>query len=307
MVLRLVLDGEKGADEHIMDWIKSFQKSIDYIEEHITEPMQIEDIAAQMNISTFYYQKIFLILCGFTVGEYIRKRRLTLAGCELIATDEKIIDIAMKYGYDTPEGFSRAFVRFHGLTPSAVRKGGNVKSFAKLAVEISLKGGSVMNYKIVKKEAFKIIAKQQRCEKIKDIRGRVDIPEFWNECHDDGTIDFLIKSCKKDGVLGKSLVGMCMEDSVSAKDFPYFIGAEYSCGEIPSGYNIVEVPAMEYAVFVVESIGIDDIATAIQQMWHKIFAEFFPSSNYKPKGNFDLEVYPSDRYKCELWISVENK
>lgn len=242
MVLRLVLDGEKGADEHIMDWIKSFQKSIDYIEEHITEPMQIEDIAAQMNISTFYYQKIFLILCGFTVGEYIRKRRLTLAGCELIA-----------------------------------------------------------------KEAFKIIAKQQRCEKIKDVRGRMDIPEFWNECHDDGTIDFLIKSCKKDGVLGKSLVGMCMEDSVSAKDFPYFIGAEYSCGEIPSGYNIVEVPAMEYAVFVVESIGIDDIATAIQQMWHKIFAEFFPSSNYKPKGNFDLEVYPSDRYKCELWISVENK
>ncbi len=303
----MILDGRRGAYKQIMDWIRSFQKSIDYIEEHITEPIQIEDIATQMNISTFYYQKIFLILCGFTIGEYIRNRRLTLAGCELISTNEKIIDIAMKYGYDTPEGFSRAFVRFHGLTPSAVRKGGSVRSFAKLAVEISLKGGSVMNYKIVKKDAFKIIAKQQRCEKIKDVRGRSDIPEFWNECYNDGTIEFLIKSCKKDGILGQNLVGMCMEDSVSAKDFPYFIGAEYSGGEIPLGYNIVEVPAMEYAVFAVESTDTDSISTAIQQMWHKIFAEFFPSSNYKPKGNFDLEVYPTDKYRCELWISVENK
>lgn len=303
----MILDGREGAFKHIMDWVRSFQKSIDYIEENITEPIQIEDIAAQMNISTFYYQKIFLILCGFTIGEYIRNRRLTLAGCELIATDEKIIDIAMKYGYDTPEGFSRAFVRFHGLTPSAVRKGGNVRSFAKLAVEISLKGGSVMNYKIVKKNAFKIIAKRQRCEKIKDVRGRSDIPEFWNECYDDGTVEFLIKSCKKDGVLGKSLVGMCMEDSVSAKDFPYFIGAEYSGGEIPFGYDIVEIPAMEYAVFAVENQNTESLSTAIQQMWHKIFAEFFPSSNYKPKSHFDLEVYPTDSYKCELWISIENK
>ncbi|MDE6709846.1 MAG: AraC family transcriptional regulator, partial [Oscillospiraceae bacterium] len=211
-----------------MDWIKSFQRSIDYIEEHIAEPVEVSDIAAQMNVSAFYYQKIFSILCGFSLGEYIRNRRLALAGGELLATEEKIIDIAMKYGYDSPEGFTRAFVKFHGVTPSAVRKGGKVRSFAKLAVEISVKGGSIMDYKIMKKEAFKIIAKQQRFEKIEDVQGRSDIPKFWTECHSDGTVKYLAENGKRDGVLGSSVVGMCMEDSTAVKDFPYFIGAEYA-------------------------------------------------------------------------------
>lgn len=290
-----------------MDWIKSFQRSIDYIEEHIAEPLEICDIAAQMNVSAFYYQKIFSILCGFSLGEYIRNRRLSLAGCELLAAEGKIIDIAMKYGYDSPEGFTRAFVKFHGVTPSAVRKVGKVRSFAKLAVEISVKGGSIMDYKIMKKEAFKIIAKQQRFEKIEDVQGRSDIPAFWTECHSDGTVKYLAENCKKDGVLGSSVVGMCMEDSTAVKDFPYFIGAEYAGGEIPDGYKVVDVPAAEWAVFKIDCFNTEDMTKSIQQTWHKIFAEFFPSSNYKPAGNFDLEVYATDSYKGEIWISVENK
>lgn len=294
-------DGRKGA--HNMDWIKSFQRSIDYIEEHIAEPVEVGDIAAQMNISAFYYQKIFSILCGFTLGEYIRSRRLALAGGELLAADEKIIDIALKYGYDTPEGFTRAFVKFHGVTPSAVRKGGKVRSFAKLAVEISVKGGSIMDYTIVKKSAFKVLAKQQRFEKIEDVQGRNDIPAFWTECHSDGTVKYLTENCKKDGVLGNSVVGMCMEDSTVVKDFPYLIGAEYAGGNVPDGYKVVDVPAAEWAVFNIENMN----AEGIQQAWHNVFAEFFPSSNYKPAGNFDLEVYPTDSYKGEIWISVESK
>lgn len=297
----MITDGKKGV--YGMDWIKSFQRSVDYIEEHITEPLEVSDIASQMNISAFYYQKIFSILCGFTLGEYIRNRRLALAGGELLATDEKIIDIAMKYGYDTPEGFTRAFVKFQGVTPGAARKYGKVRSFAKLAVEISVKGGSIMDYKIVKKEAFKIIAKQQRFEKIEDVQGRSDIPAFWTECHGDGTVKFLSENSKKDGVLGNSVVGMCMEDSTAVKDFPYFIGAEYAGGKVPEGYKVVDVSAAEWAVFNIENMN----AEGIQQAWHNIFAEFFPSSNYKPAGNFDLEVYPTDSYKGEIWISVEGK
>ncbi len=286
-----------------MDWIKGFQRSIDYIEEHIAEPVDVCGIAAQMNISAFYYQKIFSILCGFPLGEYIRNRRLALAGGELLATEEKIIDIAMKYGYDTPEGFTRAFVKFHGVTPSEVRKGGKARSFAKLAVEISVKGGSIMDYKIEKKEAFKIIAKEQRFEKIEDVQGRNDIPAFWAQCHSDGTVKYLSESCKKDGILGSSVVGMCMEDSVKVKDFPYLIGAEYAGGEVPDGYKVVDVPAAEWAVFAIGSMNPE----GIQKAWHSVFAEFFPSSSYKPAGNFDLEVYPTDSYKGEIWISVENK
>ncbi len=287
-----------------MDWIKSFQKAVDYVEEHICEPVDYKRIAQEMNVSSFYFQKIFSILCGFTVGEYIRSRRLALAGSELLSTDEKIIDIALKYGYDSPEGFTRAFARFHGITPSDVRKNGApVRSFARLSVSISVKGGSSMDYKIMKKEAFKIIAKEQRFKKVEDIQGRSDIPAFWTECHGDGTVKYLSENCKKDGVLGGSVVGMCMEDSTVVKDFPYLIGAEYAGGDVPNGYKVVDVPAAEWAVFGIDGLGEEKI----QQTWHKIFAEFFPSSTYKPAGNFDLEVYPTDTYKGEIWISIEKK
>lgn len=287
-----------------MDWIKSFQKAVDYVEEHICEPVDYKRIAQEMNVSSFYFQKIFSILCGFTVGEYIRSRRLALAGSELLSTDEKIIDIALKYGYDSPEGFTRAFARFHGITPSDVRKNGApVRSFARLSVSISVKGGSSMDYKIMKKEAFKIIAKEQRFKKVEDIQGRSDIPAFWTECHGDGTVKYLSENCKKDGVIGGSVVGMCMEDSTVVKDFPYLIGAEYAGGDVPNGYKVVDVPAAEWAVFGIDGLGEEKI----QQTWHKIFAEFFPSSTYKPAGNFDLEVYPTDTYKGEIWISVEKK
>lgn len=291
-----------------MDWVKSFQGAINYIEEHITEPIDYDKVAARMNLSSFYFQKIFAVICGFTVGEYIRNRRLTLAGSELASTDNRIIDIALKYGYDTPEGFTRAFTRFHGAAPNAVRKhGAPLRSFSKLSVSITMKGGNQMDYKIIKKPAFKIIAKQQRFEKIEDVQGRSDIPAFWTECHSDGTIKFLTENLKKDGVLGNSLAGMCLEDSTTAKDFPYLIGAEYSGGEVPESYKLVDVPAAEWAVFKIKALDQEKLPASIQQTWHNIFTEFFPSSNYKPAGNFDLEVYSTDCYNAEIWISVTAK
>ena len=170
-----------------------------------------------------------------------------------------------------------------------------------------MKGGNTMDYKIVKKPAFKIIAKQQRFEKIEDVRGRSDIPAFWTECHNDGTVKYLAENGKRDGVLGSSVVGMCMEDSTVVKDFPYLIGAEYAGGEVPEGYKVVDIPAAEWAVFKIDCFNMGDMIKAIQESWHRVFAEFFPSSNYKPAGNFDLEVYATDSYKGEIWISVENK
>lgn len=287
-----------------MDWVKSFQGAIDYIEEHITEPADYERIAREMNLSSFYFRKIFTIICGYTVGEYIRSRRLTLAGSELVSTDNRIIDIALKYGYDTPEGFTRAFTGFHGAAPNAVRKhGAPLRLFTKLSVSITMKGGNQMDYKIVKKPAFKIIAKQQRFEKIEDVRGRSDIPAFWEECGKDGTKKFLEENCRKDGVLGEAVVGMCLDDSTVAKDFPYLIGAEYAGGDVPDGFKLVDVPAAEWAVFKIKCFE----AEAIQQTWHSIFAEFFPSSQYKPAGSFDLEVYHTNSYDAEIWISVTSK
>ncbi len=103
-----------------MNWVEGISKAINYMEEHLTEDIEIEKIAREASVSSFYFQKAFGMLSGFTVGEYIRQRRLTLAGSEVISTDEKIIDIALKYGYDSPDSFTKAFTRFHGRTPTSV-------------------------------------------------------------------------------------------------------------------------------------------------------------------------------------------
>ena len=118
-----------------MEWMAIIGNSIQYIEDHITENITVDNIAKSVGVSSFYFQKGFAMLCGFTVSEYIRNRKLALAGNDLLVTDEKIIDIAVKYGYDSPDSFTRAFTRFHGVTPTSVRKDEVLlKSFAPLTI-----------------------------------------------------------------------------------------------------------------------------------------------------------------------------
>ena len=131
-----------------MDWLQGIQKAIDYIEENITEKIDYEEVAKRAYSSSFHFQRVFGIMCGFTLGEYIRRRRLTLAGNELLSKNRKVIDVAFKYGYETPESFSRAFYKFHGVMPSQVKNGCSLKSFSRLSVRLDLIGGIEMNYKI---------------------------------------------------------------------------------------------------------------------------------------------------------------
>lgn len=114
-----------------MDWIQGIQNAINYIEEHIGEKINYEEIAKIAYSSSYHFQRVFGVVCGITLGEYIRRRRLTLAGNELLTSDSKVTDIAFKYGYDTPESFSRAFTHFHGVKPSEVKR---VASFFRLSV-----------------------------------------------------------------------------------------------------------------------------------------------------------------------------
>ena len=131
-----------------MDWLQGIQKAIDYIEENITEKIDYEEVAKRAYSSSFHFQRVFGIMCGFTLGEYIRRRRLTLAANELLSKNRKVIDVAFKYGYETPESFSRAFYKFHGVMPSQVKNGCSLKSFSRLSVRLDLIGGIEMNYKI---------------------------------------------------------------------------------------------------------------------------------------------------------------
>lgn len=131
-----------------MNWIQGIQRAIDYVEENITEELDYEDVASQAFSSTFHFQRVFGILCGFSLGDYIRMRRLSLAGEELSKGSAKIVDVAIKYGYDRPESFSRAFIRFHGITPSEAKHGGKVRIFTPLSVKLILTGGNKMDYRI---------------------------------------------------------------------------------------------------------------------------------------------------------------
>ena len=183
-----------------MNWTKIIEDAIRFIEENITENLTVGRIAEEVNTSAFYFQKGFSMLCGYTVGEYVRMRRLSLAGEELISSDIKVIDLAMKYGYESADSFTKAFTRFHGSTPTDVKLGGaNIKAFAPLHIKLTLDGGNTMEYRIEKKPAFKVMG----VSKIVGYgNGYSEIPKFWDEVF--GNPD--------NKLMGK--YGVCLDDEV---------------------------------------------------------------------------------------------
>ncbi len=290
-----------------MDWITGISKAIDYIEEHITEPTDYARAAKEACSSPFNFQRVFALLCGYTLGDYVRMRRLTLAGEELFSTDAKVIDVALKYGYDSPESFSRAFTRFHGVSPSAVRKGAAIRSFSRICVKLILTGGSIMEYRIEKKQAAKIICRRREFTKPGDDYTNREIPEFWNECGRDGSIQKLCGYIK-DSAQFKGLLGVCFSTEMTDSGFPYGIGAEYDGESDPQDFEIVEIPAYTYAVFTVRG----RMPDAFRETYRKICTEFFPQSGYEYGNGVEIEVYPSadvqnPDYTCEIWIAVKPK
>ncbi len=146
-----------------MDWIIGIQRAIDYIEDNLTETIDYEEVAKKCYSSSYHFQRVFSILCGFTLGEYIRNRRLSLAGRELATTNAKVIDVALKYGYESPDSFAKAFQKFHGILPSQARNNGsNLKSFSRLVLKFSLEGGTTMNYRIETKPALTLLGYKKR-------------------------------------------------------------------------------------------------------------------------------------------------
>lgn len=134
-----------------MEWVERIKKAIDYIEEHLTEKLDAENIAKENYMSAFHFQRVFSIIAGVSIGEYIRNRRLSLAGDELSAGKAKVIDVALKYGYESPDSFAKAFYQFHSITPIHAKRDKNkLKTFSKLSIKTT-KGGSVMNYRIEEK------------------------------------------------------------------------------------------------------------------------------------------------------------
>ncbi|MDD3346989.1 AraC family transcriptional regulator [Oscillibacter sp.] len=290
-----------------MDWITGIQRALDYTEAHLAGEVDYEAAARQAASSVFHFQRMFTMLCGFTLGDYIRMRRLALAAEDLMRTNDKVIDIAYRYGYDTPESFSRAFTRFHGVTPTQARHGGSVKSFSRLSVKLILAGGTTMDYRIEKKDACKLICKKKQVTKPQGDTATADISAFWNEVSTDGTMDKICRYGKFDTYHG--VLGVCFSDELADDRFPYGIGAEYNGAPLTdAGLDIVEIPAYTYAVFTCRG----KMPDAFKDTYKRICTEFFPQSNYEYGQGVELEVYPSadtqnPDYTCEIWIAVKEK
>ena len=217
----------------------------------------------------------------------------------------KILDIALKYGYDTPEGFSRAFTKFHGVSPREARKGSPIRSYARLSVTFKMKGGNIMDYKIIQKPAFKVIEKRavQRVSEDANLR---TIPKFWEDCRADGTIKTLLENTSD----AEMIFGICYANPHKEEStFDYSIAAIVGEDQpIPEGFTVNVIPAQAWAVF--ECIGA--MPEAIQTLWHRICTEFFPSSAYEPTYEMDIEAYTdgdmsSPNYRSEIWVPVKMK
>lgn len=284
-----------------MEWMDSISKAISFIENNITEDLSIEDIAAEAFISPYYFQKAFAMLCGFTVSEYIRQRRLTLAGSELVSSDDKIIDIAIKYGYESPDSFTKAFTRFHGVTPTAVRReGAIIKSFAPLKIKFSLEGGYIMDYKIVEKDAFTVMGFSRM---FKYDSAAADIPKYWDE-H--------FRSGKDKVVCG--MYGVCFDEGAKG-EFEYMIADNYMpWNEIPNGCVTRAIPKHTWAVFPCKG----PMPDAIQETNRKIYSEWLPNCReYEIAAGYNIELYSNcsnypignqdENYYTEIWIPVRKK
>ncbi|MDM8102842.1 MULTISPECIES: AraC family transcriptional regulator [Bacillaceae] len=283
-----------------MTWVESLQAAIDYMEDHLLDDLPIENIAQQANFSVFHFQRTFAILTDISVGEYLRRRRLTLAAYELTRSNTKIIDIAYEYGYDTPEAFSKAFRRQHGVTPSEARKyTGKLKSYNRLVVQVSLKGAEPMQVKIVEREGFQIVGFKQEFSLVNE-ENLVGIPKMWDKINGEGTDERLFKL--NNGPV-EGVVGVCVE--IDSGSIDYWIGTAHE-GSAPNGLSTLEIPESKWAVFEVHG----PMPDAMQKAWKQIFSEWFPSSGYKHAGAPELEVYsdenPSspDLYS-EIWIPVK--
>ena len=278
-----------------MDWVKTINDAIEYIEENLTEDITLADISKSVNLSAFHFQRSFTLLTGMSPVEYLRKRRLSQAGTELSKGDDKVIDIALKYGYDSPESFTKAFSRFHGVSPAQVKKGEPIRFMSRYTVQIKIKGGSIMEYKIEEWEEMDLLvhAKEFHAE-----TSETQIPMFWDEYYANEEYR------KIPGYLG-----VCAQEKSNGDEFKYGIGCKATDVEgIPDGFEIIHIPKYEWAVF--KCVG--PSPKAIQDMWERIYKEWLPVSDYELIPDVDIENYlpgdPSSQdYVSEICIPVQKR
>lgn len=283
-----------------MNFLEQLNESIAYLEAHMDGEVRIEEAAKRTLTSTFHYQRLFHMVTGVTVAEYVRKRRLTLAAQELQQGKRKVLDVALKYGYQTPESFSKAFVKLHGIPPSEAKRAGvNLKAIPRMSFQIRIKGESEMKYRIEEKDSFEVMGVERQISTV-DGQNYVEIPKFWTGVWETAQGKTMVKKAGKLGFLG-----ICADMNEEQSKFTYMIAVEKS-GIPEPGMATRKIPAQTWAVF--EATG--PLPKSIQAVWDRIFSEWFPSTGYEHANAPELEIYPTgdtsaEDYYCEIWIPIK--
>lgn len=290
-----------------MDWLNRMNRAMEYVETHLSEEIDYEQVARIACCSTYHFQRMFSFITGVPLSEYIRRRRLTLAAFELQQSDTKVIDTALKYGYESPEAFSRAFKKLHGVMPSLVRdKGIALKAYPRLSFHISIRGDVEMNYKIEEKQAFDMFGVSTVVNVDEDFLEQpfVEIPKFWTKCVSDGTVDRIRAAA---GLGENGQIHGVLYNSQGEK-FSYMIGYFLPQSGLPQGFEKLQVPPQTYAIF---STGLyPDGQSGIHELWRRIWGEWFPSSNYEFANGPEFEITyerGNNMYEMEVWIPVVKK
>ncbi|MCL7745640.1 AraC family transcriptional regulator [Halalkalibacter alkaliphilus] len=281
-----------------MDSLENLNRAIDYIEAHLKEKINFEVVARLAQCSEYHFKRMFSFLAGVTLSEYIRRRRLTLAAFDLKDRDMKVIDVAITYGYHSPDSFARAFHNLHGVTPSEARANGHsLKAYPRMTFQLTIKGGTEMNYRLEEMGAFKIVGVKNR---IKLVAGGTnpEIDEMWEtiSAHTINEIE-QISNIEPHGLL--NVCANFSDDQTNEGELDYYIAAA-TTKESPLHFAELHIPALSWAVFEIEGDW-----DRVQDMWGRIYSEWFPSSGYEHAEA--PEILASKEEKSEIWIPVVKK
>lgn len=281
-----------------MEWIERLNDAIAYIEENLTGTIDHERLGQIACCSSYHFQRMFSYMAGMPLSEYVRKRKMSLAAVDLQGGSAKIIDVAEKYGYNSPTAFNRAFQSIHGIAPSALRdEGVSIKSFPPITFKITIKGVGEMNYRIETKGAFRIVGVSVPLEKEIEKNFAV-IPSKWQEIATNGTLQRLTQmmNAQPMGILG---ISTCNDE----EEWRYYIAVSTSMekGELEE----YTVPPATWAVF--PGSGTND---SIQELERRIVTEWLPTSGYEYGNAPDVEVYLNpdpQNAQYEVWIPIVKK
>ncbi len=296
-----------------MEWISAIQQAVNYIEDNLLEEINYEDVAKAVHTSSYEFHRAFSFLTGLTANTYIRNRRLSLAAKELIESDASITDIAFKYGYETPESFTKAFTRFHGIAPKYAREeSARLTLFNPIVIKISVEGGKSMDYRIVQTEAKKFIALvREFSNEIINDDDNTEVPDFWAEVNANQMLNpiWMLRDDDK-----RDLYGLCTPTKEGEDTFSYGIGIavdedtkDFDVEELKKkGFTIWDVNPGTYVVF--ECYGKD--GDCITETWSRFYKEFLPQMGYEAAEETDYELYLANGKPglfCELWIPIIKK